>query len=161
MPDGAALRVGRAEDQAGDAGVADRAGAHGAGLQGDEELEAGQAIVAERLRGGPQGQDLGVGGGIGEPDRPLRAARDDRAGRRVDDDRADRRLAAAAAACASSSAMRMVESSWSAMRPTQARPARRQGRDAGAGERVAKALARAGVASRREVERLIAAGRVA
>lgn len=35
------------------------------------------------------------------------------------------------------------------------------GQASGAGERVAKALARAGVASRREVERLIAAGRVA
>ena len=33
--------------------------------------------------------------------------------------------------------------------------------DGGPGERVAKALARAGVASRREVERLIEAGRVA
>jgi 23S rRNA pseudouridine2605 synthase len=33
--------------------------------------------------------------------------------------------------------------------------------EAGAGERIAKALARAGVASRREVERLIASGRVA
>jgi 23S rRNA pseudouridine2605 synthase len=40
--------------------------------------------------------------------------------------------------------------------PGQARAA-----EAGGGERVAKALARAGVASRREVERLIAAGRVA
>jgi 23S rRNA pseudouridine2605 synthase len=36
-----------------------------------------------------------------------------------------------------------------------------QALDDGAGERVAKALARAGVASRRDVERLIAAGRVA
>jgi 23S rRNA pseudouridine2605 synthase len=44
----------------------------------------------------------------------------------------------------------------------QARATEREdGDDAGHGERVAKVLARAGVASRRDVERLIAAGRVA
>lgn len=40
-------------------------------------------------------------------------------------------------------------------------PGQARAPEGGAGERVAKALARAGVASRREVERLIAAGRVA
>jgi hypothetical protein len=56
--------------------------------------------------------------------------------------------------------------SWSIMqRPKPAGPgqaARRSSRQRdGGGERVAKVLARAGVASRREVERLIEAGRVA
>ena len=54
----------------------------------------------------------------------------------------------------------MVEHSWDPTAPDA------EGQDGafgegGAGERVAKALARAGVASRRDVERLIAAGRVA
>ena len=73
---------------------------------------------------------------------------------------------ASAAACAQPRAMRMVRRSWSIIPLTQARPAPdgpRAGRSesdaSGVGERVAKALARAGVASRREVERLIEAGR--
>src|SRR3712207_3449499 len=51
VQDGAALRILRAEDEAADAGVADRARAHGAGLERHEEAEAGEAIVAELLRG--------------------------------------------------------------------------------------------------------------
>ena len=45
--------------------------------------------------------------------------------------------------------------------PVRVKPKIRRRRPPTGGERVAKALARAGVASRREVERLIEAGRVA
>jgi hypothetical protein len=39
-------------------------GAHGAGLEGDEEGAAVEAMVAEGLAGGAEGDDFGVGGGI-------------------------------------------------------------------------------------------------
>ena len=55
----------------------------------------------------------------------------------------------------------MVSASWPIMGTTQAPAATKVKAISSGGERIAKVLARAGVASRREVERLIAAGRVA
>ena len=52
----------------------------------------------------------------------------------------------------------MVDHAGQSAPPSPSRQA--EDEDAGGGERVAKALARAGVASRREVERYIAEGRV-
>jgi 23S rRNA pseudouridine2605 synthase len=54
----------------------------------------------------------------------------------------------------------MVKHSWDPTAP-EAQGQDDDSSDTGAGERVAKALARAGVASRRDIERLIEAGRVA
>ena len=61
---GAALLLPRAEDHGGDAGVDDRAGAHGAGLEGDGEGAALQTPVAQSGTGLADGLDLGVGGGV-------------------------------------------------------------------------------------------------
>jgi len=61
----AGLWVGRGVDQAGDAGVEDCAGTHGAGFECDVEGAAlGQAIVGQRARGVAEGDDLCVGGGV-------------------------------------------------------------------------------------------------
>ena len=75
---GAGLGVGRGVDQAGDAGVEDGAGAHGAGLKGDVEGAAfGQAIVGERSGGVAESDDLGVGSGIVVAQNAVLAAGDD------------------------------------------------------------------------------------
>ena len=161
VDDRAALGVGRAEHQPADPGVADRPGAHGAGLQGDHQGEAGQAVVAQRRAGGAQGQDLGVGGGVAERDGGIGGLGQDLAGRRIEHDRAHRRLAARGGGLRQrqGDAHGREVMAGHSNHPT-ARDAAGQA-SASAGERVAKVLARAGVASRREVERLIEAGRVA
>jgi hypothetical protein len=68
LEDGAAgsgLGVGGGVDEAADAGVEDGAGAHGAGFEGGVEVAGVEAVVAERLTGGAEGYDLGVGCGVG------------------------------------------------------------------------------------------------
>ncbi len=62
--DGAALGVVGAVDEARDAGLNDRAGAHAAGLDGDVERCVCEAIVAEEARGFTKDDDFGVGGWI-------------------------------------------------------------------------------------------------
>jgi serine protease len=62
---GAGLGVGGAEDDGGNAGEDDGAGAHRAGLEGHVEGRAGQAPTAQRLGGGADGEDLGVGRWVG------------------------------------------------------------------------------------------------
>ena len=64
LPAAPALGSAGAEDDGGDAGEDDRAGAHRAGLEGDVEGRAGQAPAAERLGGGADREDLGVGGRV-------------------------------------------------------------------------------------------------
>ena len=66
--DGAGFGVVGAVDQASDAGVDHGSGAHGAGLDGDEELAVAQAMVAEGGAGLAQGDDFGVGGGVAVAD---------------------------------------------------------------------------------------------
>ena len=61
---GAGLGVGGAEDDGGDAGEDDRAGAHRAGLERDVERRRRQPPAAERLGGGADREDLGVGGRV-------------------------------------------------------------------------------------------------
>ena len=58
---GPGLRVGGAEDDLGDSGENDRPGAHRAGLERHVEGGARQAPAAERLGGGADREDLGVG----------------------------------------------------------------------------------------------------
>ncbi len=172
VEDAAALDVAGGEDQAGDARVADRAGAHRAGLQGDEKLEPRQAIVGQGGAGRAQGANFGVGGGIAGCDRGVAGASDDLAGGGVEDHRADGRFAGGAGGLrlgkgdahggkvmgghpnkpSRVSGPGQASGPASSEAPTQDRPT---------GERVAKLLARAGAASRRAVERLIAEGRVA
>ena len=172
-----------------DARVADRRGAHRAGLQRDIEIAAGQAWPAARTGGGADHQRLGMGGGIGQLLGAVAVAGQHLSVFGFHQDSAHRHLAArtgrlglgegqlhhgrvvihrrtllparptvkvigAAAATLYMTADRtpepgppMTESTTTACRDS--------------GERIAKALARAGLCSRREAERWIAEGRVA
>ena len=86
---GAGFGVGGPVDEAGYAGVEDGSGAHGTGFQGDVEGAAAllgeDAVVGERLAGGAEGYDLGVGGGVGVAEDAVVAAADDFAGGGDDD----------------------------------------------------------------------------
>ena len=161
MDDASTLGVLGAKHQPADAGVADRPGAHGAGLQGDEELQTSEAMIAESLCRGPQRQDLGVSRGIMPGNRSIGAGGDHLATDRIADHCSDRRFAAAGGGLRQFE--RDAHGRFIMVRhPGKPRPPGPPGQaPAGGGERVAKALARAGVASRREVERLIAEGQVA
>ena len=79
MGDRAALGVGRGVGHAGEAGVGDRTGTHRAGLECDEQLAPRQPLVAERLRSGADGYDLGVSSGVMIAARRVAALADDRA----------------------------------------------------------------------------------
>jgi len=58
--DSAEAEVAAAEDEAADAGVDQRAGAHDAGFEGDVEGGIGQAVVVERTRSFAEGEEFGV-----------------------------------------------------------------------------------------------------
>ncbi len=149
------------EHQPPDTRVADGPGAHGAGLKRDKQGQPRQAIVAQHLRRGAQGENLRMGRGIAGADRRIGGAGHDSACGRVNDHSAHRNLAAGR--------RRLRLGQGEAHVPLIMVHAHNRngpgapGQDAApvAGERVAKRLARAGVASRREIERLIEAGRVA
>jgi 23S rRNA pseudouridine2605 synthase len=142
--------------------VTDRSGAHGAGFEGDNERQAGEPIVSHGLGRGAQRQDLGVGGGIAPEDGPVARRSDDFPRRRIDHHGADRRFSVRCGGLRLGQGDAHVGEIMVG-HPPQRRTPGPQGQplDEAAGERVAKALARAGVASRRDVERLIAAGKVA
>ena len=78
--DRAALGVGRGVVEAADAGVADGAGAHRAGLQRDIEIAIGEPGVSEPARGLADRQHFGMGGGVGIFAGAVAGARDDFAG---------------------------------------------------------------------------------
>ena len=61
---GAALRLGRTINQALDAGMYQRAYAHGAGFQRDIERATWESVISQLLRRGTQGYDLGMRAGI-------------------------------------------------------------------------------------------------
>jgi hypothetical protein len=71
-------------DEAGDASVKDGSGAHGAWFERDVESAVFDAVVAEMAAGFAQGDDLGVGSGIGVAEDAVLASADDFA--LVDDD---------------------------------------------------------------------------
>ena len=71
MVDRAALGVGRAVDQPGDAGMGDGAGAHGARFQCGIEPEIRQSIIADGRPRGAQSPDFGVGTRIVKADRGI------------------------------------------------------------------------------------------
>ncbi len=199
-----ALGIVGAVNQTADPRLADRTGAHGAGLQRHEQGEAGQPVIAASLGRHPDGQDLGMGGGIVGSDRRIAGAGHHLAGLGIDDHgphgslargrsglrlgegdahgrlvmvdhkqhprRADRSgQASAKKTRPSGSQARSTTGPATGPRKSEA-PANTTSEypsealakgPARSDERVAKALARAGVASRRDVERLIAEGRVA
>ena len=62
---GPGFGVVRGVDEAGDSGVEDGAGTHGAGLERADQGAAGEAVVTEGEAGGAESDDLGVGCGVG------------------------------------------------------------------------------------------------
>lgn len=151
----AALRVLGAEHHAADTGVAYRPSTHGAGLQGDDQRQVGQPVVSQLAGRLPQGHDLCVGGRIVAADRAIGPHRDDFLSRWIHNYRPNWSLSICGGGLRGSKrdahgALIMIHD-----------PQRNDETASGQGERVAKALARAGVASRRDVEKLIEAGRVA
>jgi len=163
---GAALRVVRREHQARNAGKAHRAGAHGARLQRDEKAGAKQPLVAELRGARAQHQHFGMRGGIAQLDNAVARGRQQGAVA-GDKRRADRHLAARARAlrfgkreCYGFVVMHAnpkssKTSTWAPA--TDAEAAEPEAK----GERIAKVIARAGVCSRRDAEKMIAEGRVA
>ena len=61
---GSGFGVGGGVDEAGDAGVEDGSGAHGAGFERGVEGAVFEAVVFEGEAGFAEGDDLGVGGGV-------------------------------------------------------------------------------------------------
>ena len=89
---GAGFGIGCGVDEAGDAGVEDGAGTHGAGFESDVEGAAfvifvQQTVIFEGAAGVAEGDDFGVGGGVVVAEDAVLAAGDDLA--LVDDDGAD------------------------------------------------------------------------
>ena len=87
----AALRVGRAVDDAVQPRVQDGAGAHGTGLQRGDQRAAIQSVVAQGLRRRAQGEHFGVGRRVVGADRGVVAGGDHTA--ILEHDRAHRHLA--------------------------------------------------------------------
>ncbi len=177
VQDPAPLWVTGRKDQAPNPGLGDGACAHGAGLEGDKEAKSRQAIIGAGEASGSEGQDLGVGGGVAEGNRRVFAFRNHLAGGGINKNSANRRLFGVRGVLrkpkgSAHGVMVMIDhrrhgaqNSPQRQAPTLETPAKGpeivSDAATAAGERVAKALARAGVASRREVERYIAEGRVA
>ena len=162
-----ALWVGGGKDQPTDAREADGPGAHGARLEGDGHGKFRQSVIANRQTGLTQGGDFGVGGGIMAADGRIGSLGDDLLRHRVEDHGPHRHFSHL------SGGLRLIQSeahhsqvmvgNRNHRRGTS--PPGQAGRQVDSapvpeGERVAKVLARAGVASRREIERLIEGGRV-
>jgi 23S rRNA pseudouridine2605 synthase len=164
------LRIGSTEIEPTDSREGGRGGTHGAGLQGDIEIATDKALAAERARSFADHQQLGMGGRIVEFDRAVAGgsqylpctSRKHRAHRHL---------------VADSSTLGFLQCQLHGPRDRLIharlkRPpgARRQGacyeatmgkqNQSHPGERIAKVIARAGVCSRRDAERLIAEGRV-
>lgn len=74
---GSGFGVGGGVDQAGDAGVEDGSGAHGAGFEGDVEDAVVEAVVGEVSTGFAESDDFGVGGGIRVTEDSVLTAADD------------------------------------------------------------------------------------
>jgi hypothetical protein len=87
----AALGVVGSVDQARDASLNDRAGAHAARLDGDVEGGAREAVIAETARGFAKDDDFGVGRGVIVANGAVAGAREDFAF--MDEDSADRNFA--------------------------------------------------------------------
>ena len=156
----AAFGIRRSQYEATQASEADGSRAHGARLERHRHSVAGKPVVLQTLGGAADGQDLRMRRRIMKGDGRIRRPGDHLAGREVEDDRSHRdfpREGGGLRRLQGKAHHRGVMVDHPASRTS--RPPVRQG--ATAGERVAKRLARAGVASRREIERLIEAGRVA
>ena len=179
-----ALRVGRAVIEPADAGERHRAGAHGARLERHIEVAGCEPLGTEQARGRADRHHLGVRGRIGLHQCAVAGPRHHRAV--MDDDATDRHLARFAGGA--SLVERQFHERCHGPLPLTVMPGLvpgihvfihrsershgwpdKPGHDEMAektkspadGERIARAIARAGLCSRREAEEWIAAGRVA
>ena len=152
----AALWVLRGEDQARDTRQADSANTHGAGLQAHIKSCPYQPLIVQLFGAGAQDQHLGMGGRVAALDDAVAVAGQDLAGGR-NQHRADRNLAPA------HGCFRFGEGKCYGIRIVHGfREVFILAEDStGAGDRIAKVIARAGICSRRDAEKLIAEGRVA
>ncbi len=74
---GSGFGVGGGVDEAGDAGVEDGSGAHGAGFECGVESAVFEPVVFERQAGFAEGYDLSVGGGVAVAEDTVLATADD------------------------------------------------------------------------------------
>ena len=74
---GAALGVVGSVDEPGNPRLDDGTGTHSAGLEGDVENGAGEAVVAEEARGLANDEDFGVSGGVIITDSAIAGVRED------------------------------------------------------------------------------------
>src|ERR1700674_4234259 len=75
--DAAALGIVGAVDEAGSASLDQRAGAHGAGLDGYVQSGTSEAVVAKEACGFAKDDDFGMGGGVIVADGAIAGARED------------------------------------------------------------------------------------
>ncbi len=150
----AALRILRREDQPRNARETHRPRAHRARLQRDEQARAAQTFVTQRGGARAQHQHLGMRGRIVALDDAVAVARE-HASVGADEHRAHRHLAPR------TGALRFGERQCYGFRVIHLfRPIALPKDTTQAGERLTKIIARAGICSRRDAEKLIAEGRV-
>lgn len=168
MGDATGFGIPRAKIKPPDAGIRNRARAHRAGLQGHVKIVLGQAFNAKNRAGIPNREDLGMGGRVVQFPCPVARRGHDRAVRRHHD-RAHRHLAARGGFARFVQRKGHIRTehhapvidraigfpkglNWTKpLDMTQNPPP---------GDRIAKVIARAGLASRRDAEQLILQGRV-
>ena len=75
--EGAAVRVVGGIDEARNASVNDRAGAHGTGFEGNVKRGTSKTVVAEEARGFTEDNDFRVGGGVIVADSAIAGAGED------------------------------------------------------------------------------------
>jgi len=149
-----AFGVLRREDHARYAGQAHRPGAHGAGFERDIERGAAEPFIPERRRAGAQHQHFGVGGGIVALDDAVAVLGQERAVRRQQHGADGHFAAQSGGFCFGDGECYGFVVIHGAAYPLPDDTTQ----DA---ERISKMMARAGVCSRRDAEKLIAEGRVA
>lgn len=175
MLDAATLGVARSKPQLGDPGMRYGACAHWAWLQGDRQAASRKAFAADCGGGSAQGQDLGMRRRVTQFAHPIAVCSQNTA-LGISHDGSNWALATLSSGSGLFQGKRhlavehrcldsceraggpagMILSACMAKIPSKPSP----DAESKPGERIAKVLARAGVASRREVERMIAAGRV-
>ncbi len=164
--------IGRAVVQARHPCGGNGACAHGTGLKRDVKRVTDQPFGPDSVASSADRQHLGVGGGIVQFACPVACNRDHRA-RWCDNNGTHRHFATGTRRAGRIQCGRHMRGKFHAPTCPQTAPFRKGGKQARgcimtdtpndtprAGDRIAKVLARAGVASRREAERMIEAGRV-
>lgn len=164
----AGFGIRRAEIEPCNAGRRNSRGTHGAGFQRDIEIMPGEAFRPQSGTGRTDGQDLGMGGRIIHLPRPVAGARNHLSGWRHDH-RADGHFAAQSGGTGLFQRLahkgfelhaRYLPAIGRFRKRIKSSKANPMSNTPPPGDRIAKVLARAGLASRRDAERMIEAGRV-